>query len=106
MPIKRDPTAVFDLYREIPSVIHINNLESFVQEIIEAGENDRSAIFQAYKIDLKLPKDSFNYKIYAWKSECDCAFHNLGYPSHILKYIPTASPEQAKTEIAYNFVFN
>lgn len=63
-------------------------LEAFTWAMIvsEDSPNQQQDIFQDYKDKMRLPKHTrFDYEIFAWVTENDCAFYNLGIPVYSSK---------------------
>lgn len=70
------------IFSQDPFQEHTVNLENFVKDIIAAGNDERkqAKAFKSYKKRMGLPKFGFDYTVYAWETEADCAFYNLGTP--------------------------
>lgn len=61
-----------------------NNIAEFVTRMISPQDEGRSEVFKRLKKDMNLPKYKlFNYIVYAWKTNSDCAFYNLGNPINV-----------------------
>lgn len=89
------------IFTQDPFQNYTRELEFFVRQMIAAknSEGDKLKVFKMYKKQMGLPIFGFDYKIYAWETDSDCAFYNLGIPKNVV--LSTAETEVATDAIPY-----